>query len=77
MKLGAIQLNQFIQKLQLLRHKIPSPTGKIALMSFIGPLKFYRKVFEKHILTLNRFTIFYMRTLHGNGQMNANVFFKN
>ena len=28
-------------------HKIPSPTGKVALMSFIGALNFYTKFFEK------------------------------
>ena len=28
-------------------HKIPSPTGKIALMSFIGALNFYTKFIEK------------------------------
>ena len=58
-------------------HKIPSPTGKVALMSLIGALNFYTKLLKNYILTLNRFTIFYMKTLHGNGQMNMNVFFKN
>ena len=28
-------------------HKIPSPTGKVALMSFIGALNFYKKFIEK------------------------------
>ena len=28
-------------------HKIPSPTGKVALMSFIGALNFYTKFMEK------------------------------
>ena len=28
-------------------HKIPSPTGKVALMSFIGALNFYIKFIEK------------------------------
>ena len=55
-------------------HKIPSPTGKVALMSFIGALNFYTKFIEK--LHIN-FKPFDMRTLHGNGQMNMNVFFKN
>ena len=58
-------------------HKIPSPTGKVALMSFIGALNFYTKFIENYILTLNRLTIFYTKTLHGNGQLNMNVFFKN
>ena len=58
-------------------HKIPVPTGKIALMSFIGALNFYTKFIEKHILTLNHFTIFYMRILLGNEQMNTKVFSKN
>ena len=52
-------------------HKIPSSTGRVALMSFIGALNFYTKFIE------NRFTIFYTKTLRGNGQMNMNVFFKN
>ena len=58
-------------------HKIPSPTGKVALMSFIGALNFYTKFFEKLHINLHPFTIFYMRTHHGNGQMNMNVSFKN
>ena len=58
-------------------HKIPSPTGKVGLMSFIGALNFYTKFMKNYILTLNLFTIFYMRTLHGNRQMNVNVSFKN
>ena len=58
-------------------HKIPSPTGKNALMSFIGALNFYTKLFKNYILTSNRFTILYMKTLRGKGQMNMNVFFKN
>ena len=58
-------------------HKIPSPTGKVALMSFIGALNFYTKVIEKLHINFNYFTIFYMRTLLGNGQMNTKVFFKN
>ena len=33
-------------------HKIPSPTGKVALMSFIGALNFYTKFIEK--LHINR-----------------------
>ena len=28
-------------------HKIPSPTGKVALMSFIGAFNFYTKFIEK------------------------------
>ena len=28
-------------------HKIPSPTGKVVLMSFIGALNFYTKFIEK------------------------------
>ena len=28
-------------------HKLPSPTGKVALMSFIGAPNFYTKFFEK------------------------------
>ena len=54
-------------------HKIPSPTGKVALMDFIGATNFYTKLIEKLHITGNSFTIFYMR----NGQMNMNVFFKN
>ena len=47
-------------------HQIPSPTGKVALMSFIGALNFYTKFIEKLHITSNHFTIFYMRTLLGN-----------
>ena len=57
-------------------HKIPSPTGKNALKSFIGALNFYTKLLKNYILTSNRFTIVYMKTLNGKGQMNMNVFFK-
>ena len=39
-------------------HKIPSPTGQGALMSFIGAPSFYTKSIESYILTSNRFTIF-------------------
>ena len=35
-------------------HKISSPTGKVALMGFIGALNFYSKFIENYILTLNR-----------------------
>ena len=36
-------------------HKIPSPTGKVALMSFIGALNFYTKVIEKLHINLKPF----------------------
>ena len=36
-------------------HKIPSPTGKVALMSFIGPLKFFTKFIEKLHINLKPF----------------------
>ena len=36
-------------------HKIPSPAGKVALMSFIGALNFYTKVFEKLHINLKPF----------------------
>ena len=36
-------------------HKIPSPTGKVALMSFIGALNFYTKFIEKHTYQLKPF----------------------
>ena len=58
-------------------HKKPCPTGKVALMSFIAALNFYTKFIEKLHVNLKPFHDFYMRTLHGNGQMNMNVFFKN
>ena len=51
-------------------HKVPSPTGKVALISFIGALNFYTKFIEK--LHIN-----HMRTLLGNGQTNTKVFSKN
>ena len=58
-------------------HKIPSPTGKVALMSFIGALNFYTKFMTNYISTSNHFTIFYMKTLLGNGQTNTKVYSKN
>ena len=36
-------------------HKIPSPTGKVALMSFIGDLNFYTKFIEKLYINLKPF----------------------
>ena len=36
-------------------HKIPSPTGKVALMSFIGALNFYTTSFEKLHINLKPF----------------------
>ena len=36
-------------------HKIPSPTGKVALLSFIGALNFYTKFIEKLHLNLKPF----------------------
>ena len=36
-------------------HKIPSPTGKVALMRFIGELNFYTKFIEKLYLNFKRF----------------------
>ena len=36
-------------------HKIPSPTGKVTLMSFIGTLNFYTKFIEKLHINLKPF----------------------
>ena len=36
-------------------HKIPSPTGKVALMSFIGALKFYTKFIYKLNINFKQF----------------------
>ena len=36
-------------------HRIPSPTGKVALMSFIGALNFYTKFIEKLHFNLKPF----------------------
>ena len=36
-------------------HKVPSPTGKVALMSFIGALSFYTKLIEKLHINLKPF----------------------
>ena len=36
-------------------HKIPSPTGKVALMSFIGALSFYTKFIKKLHINLKPF----------------------
>ena len=54
MKLVTIQLNQSNSKFAAI-HKIPSPTGKIALMSFIGALNFYTKFIEKLHINLKPF----------------------
>ena len=44
-------------------HKIPSPTGKVALMSFIGALNFYTKFIEKlHINLKPYYDLFYENT---------------
>ena len=43
-------------------HKIPSPTGKVAPMSFIGALNFYTKFIEKLHINLKPF----YDLLHGN-----------
>ena len=56
-------------------HKIPPPTGKVALGSFIGAFNFYTKFIEELHINLNHFTIFYIKTLHGMGPKNTNVFF--
>ena len=37
------------------RQKIPSHTGEVALMSFIGTLNFYTKFIEKLNINLNSF----------------------
>ena len=59
-------------------HKIPSPTGKVALMSFKGALKFYTQFIEKlHIILKPFYDLLYMEIPHGNGQMNTKLFFKN
>ena len=45
-------------------HKIPSPTGKNALMSFIGALNFYTKLIEKlHINLEPIYDLFHEKTL--------------
>ena len=36
-------------------HKIPSPTGKVALISFIGALNFYTKFIKKQHINLKPF----------------------
>ena len=58
-------------------HKDPSPTGKVALMSLIGALKFYTKFIDKLHFNLKPFTIFYMKPLLGIGPANTNIFSKN
>ena len=58
-------------------HKIPSPTGKVALMSFIGALNFYPPKSSKNsIIISNHFTIYYMKIPLGNGLKTMNVYFK-
>ena len=54
MKLVTIQLKPIHSKIAAI-HKIPSPTGKVALMSFIGALNFYTKFIEKLHINLKPF----------------------
>ena len=58
------------------KHKIPSPTTKIALMSFIGALNFYTKSIEKLHIICKPFMIYYMRVLPGIGLKTMNAYFK-
>ena len=58
-------------------HKIPSPTGKVALMSFIGALNFYTKFIEKLHINLKPFYDLLHENNPWNGQTNTKVFSKN
>ena len=58
-------------------HKIPSPTGKVVLMSFIGALNFYSEFIEKLHINLEPFYDLLHEILLGNGQMNMKNSFKN
>ena len=51
-------------------HKIHSPTGKVALMSFIGAANFYTKVIGKFHINLNLLMIYYKKILRGHGLLN-------
>ena len=44
--------------------KVPSPTGKVVSMSFIGALNFFTSFFENYTSIANLFTIFYTKTLY-------------
>ena len=57
-------------------HKIPSPTGKVVLMSFSGTLTFYTKSLKNFTLISNHFMIYYMKILPGNGLKYMNAYFK-
>ena len=54
-------------------HKIHSPTGKVALMSFIGAANFYTKVIGKFHLNLNLLMIYYKKILRGHGLLNMKL----
>ena len=54
-EIGYNTIKPFHSKIAAIR-KIPSPTGKIALMSFIGALNFYTKIIEKLHFNLKPFT---------------------
>ena len=45
-------------------HKIPSPSGKVALMSFSSALNFYTEFKERSLFITNHLTIVYKITLH-------------
>ena len=53
-KICYIKINPIHSKIAAI-HKIPSPTGKVALMSFIGALNFYTKFIEKLHINLKPF----------------------
>ena len=53
-EIGYITIKPIHSKIAAI-HKIPSPTGKVALMSFIGALNFYTKFIEKLHINLKPF----------------------
>ena len=58
-------------------HNIPFLLAKLLYLVLLAHSTFTLNLLKNYILPLNWSMIFYMKTFHGNGQMNMNVFFKN
>ena len=63
-EIGYNTINPIHSKMAVI-HKIRPPTGKVALMSFIGAHNFYTQFIEKLHINL-KLTIFCTEILHGN-----------
>ena len=57
--------------------KHPTSSGKVALISFIAALNFYKNFTEKLYINLNLSMTFFTRILRGLGLQNMNFHFQN